>query len=348
MEYRNFGRTGMKVSSLTLGCMNFGGRTNEKDSNQIISKAIDSGINIIDTANVYGHKPDNFNVGRGRSEEIVGKFINDYPNRDHLIIATKMYFSMSNDVNSMGSSRKNIIRECEKSLQRLKTDYIDLYQIHHPTNEIPIDETLRALDDLIKSGKVRYIGTSSFPAWQIMESLWIAKEYGLNRFVSEQPVYNLLDRRIERELIPMAKTYGIAVINWSPLAGGFLTGKYKKDKEVPTDNRYSSFWKGEKQRHDDKKAYEVIKVLDTMAVEKNCNSLHIALNWSMSQEGICSSIIGPRTLSQLESCIKSVEIDLSVDDLKKLDEISPPGDKIIPYYGLDGFAWSGWGNHRYR
>ena len=222
MDYRSLGRTGVKVSSLCLGCMNFGGRTNKADSIDIIEKAISAGINFIDTANVYGHDPQNYAYGLGRSEEIVGEAIRGQ--RKNIVLATKAYFHMGDDPNDWGSSRRHIIEQCEASLKRLDTDYIDLYQMHHPHNSIPIDETLRALDDLVSSGKIRYIGTSSFASWQIMESLWVSKELHLNRFICEQPAYNLLDRRIERELIPMAQTYGIGIIPWSPTAGGFLSG----------------------------------------------------------------------------------------------------------------------------
>src|SRR5512145_2520396 len=179
MEYRNLGRTGVKVSPVCLGCMNLGGRSNEKDSLQIIARALDAGINFIDTANVYGHEPLNFNIGRGRSEEIIGKALQQSGRRDEIILATKAHFSMGNDPNAQGSSR-HILAQCEASLRRMRTDYIDLYQLHHPTNDVPIDETLRALDDLVCSGKVRYIGSSLFAAWQLVESLWVSKEYGLN------------------------------------------------------------------------------------------------------------------------------------------------------------------------
>ncbi len=196
MEYRRLGRTGVHVSSLCLGCMNFGWKTTKEDGIAIIDRALDSGINFVDTANVYA---------RGASESIVGKALKG--KRDKVVLATKVHGRMDDDdINAAGSSRRHIIEQCHASLKRLKTDYIDLYQIHRPRSDTPIDETLRALDDLIRDGKVRYIGTSSFTAWQLMESLWVARELGFNRFVTEQPPYHLLDRSIERELIPMAQT----------------------------------------------------------------------------------------------------------------------------------------------
>ena len=201
MEYRNLGRTGVPVSVLCLGCMNFGGATPEEESIQIIHHALDSGINFLDTANVYS---------RGVSETVVGKALEG--KRQNVVLATKVHGRMSDNLLDYGNSRRHIIEQCEASLKRLNTDYIDLYQIHRPQSDIPIDETLRAMDDLIRAGKVRYIGTSSYTSWQLMEALWVAKELGLNRFVTEQPPYNLLDRSIERELIPMAQTYGIGLI----------------------------------------------------------------------------------------------------------------------------------------
>src|SRR5918998_6330558 len=230
MEYRSLGRTGAKVSPLCLGCMMFGGKTDESPSWDIIDRAIDAGINFLDTANVYS---------RGRSEEVTGAALKRNGKRAQIVLATKVHGKMADDDPNMeGNSRRHIIAQCEASLRRLQTDYIDLYQIHRPDSTIPIDETLRALDDLIRDGKVRYIGTSTYAAWQVVESLAVSKELGLNRFICEQPPYNLLDRRIERELLPMARTYGIGIIPWSPIAGGLLSGKYRLGQARPTGSRY--------------------------------------------------------------------------------------------------------------
>lgn len=346
MKYKNLGRTGVKVSALCLGCMNFGGRSDAETSTKIIHQALDSGINFIDTANVYGHEPQNFNEGRGRSEQIVGKAIKDY--RDDIVLATKAYFHMGDKPNDWGSSRYHIIRECEASLKRLQTDRIDLYQLHHPHNTIPIDETLRALDDLIRSGKVRYIGTSSYAAWQIMESLWVSKEHHLNRFVCEQPSYNLLDRRIERELIPMARTYGIAVIPWSPTAGGFLTGRYQPNTDVPKGSRLDAFWTSAKDRHYSDEAFAVLAIIQEIAKEKNCTPYQLALAWVLNQEGITSPIIGPRTIEHLAGSLKALDIIFTEEDYKRIDTIAPPGQMTVPYYGNDGMAWIPWGPHQNR
>ncbi len=243
MEYRALGRTGVQVSALALGTMNFGARTGEDEACAILDAAAAQGINLIDTADVYGHEPADFSVGRGRSEAIIGRYLRARGGRERWVLASKAHFPMSGDLNDRGSSRRHLIAACEASLRRLGTDYLDLYQLHHPSNEVPIDETLRALDDLVRQGKVRYLGSSSFGAWQIVESLWVAKEYGLNRLVSEQPAYNLLDRRIERELIPMAQTYGLAILPWAPLAGGFLSGRYRPGQAAPAEARLTSLWK---------------------------------------------------------------------------------------------------------
>src|SRR4029079_5857288 len=232
MDYRQLRRTGAQVSGRCLGCMMFGGRTGPEESYAIIDRGIDAGINFLDTANVYS---------RGRSEEVTGAALKRNGKRQQIVLATKVHGTMDDDdPNAQGSSRRHIIEQCDASLIRLQTDYIALYQIHRPRPEIAIDETLRALDDLVRAGKVRYIGTSTFAAWQLVESLWAATELGLKRFVCEQPPYNLLDRRIERELLPMAQTFGMAVIPWSPLGGGLLTGKYQRGAPLPEDARFAN------------------------------------------------------------------------------------------------------------
>ncbi len=348
MEFNNLGRTGVKVSQLCLGCMNFGGRTQEADAIEIIDHAFNAGINFIDIANVYGHDPNNFSFGRGRSEEIVGKALAASSKRTHVIVATKAYFPMSDDPNAQGSSRRHLIEQCEASLKRLKTDYIDLYQLHHPSNEIPIDETLRALDDLISAGKVRYIGSSSFAAWQIVESLWVSKEYGLNRFVCEQPAYNLLDRRIERELIPMAQTYGIAIIPWSPTAGGFLTGQYQRHMPPPTGSRFAEFWQAAQQHHQSDAAFEVLELVNVLSKEKRCTPYQFALAWVGHQPGVTSPIIGPRTIQHLQSSLQALTIQITAEDTHRIDGVAPPGRATVPYYGSDGMAWVTWGPHQFR
>lgn len=323
MEYRGLGRTGVKVSSLCLGCLMFGGKTNEADSFDIIDRAIDEGINFLDTANMYV---------RGRSEETVGKALKRNGKRSKIVLATKVHFRMDDDdPNAQGNSRRHIIEQCEASLKRLQTDYIDLYQIHRPSSDVPIDETLRALDDLIRFGKVRYIGSSTFAAWQVVESLWVSKELRLNRFISEQSPYNLLDRRIERELVPMALSYGLALLPWSPLAGGFLTGKYRKGEPRPEGARLQP----ENDRHFIDSTFKVLDLIVSIANEKGCTPSQLALAWCAQQRGITSPIIGPRTMEQLLDNLGAANLKISDEDRIKIDSVIPPGRATVTYYDAD-------------
>lgn len=344
IEQVSLGRTGLSVSRLCLGTMNFGGRTHQDDAVRILDRAFECGVTFIDTANVYGHEPADFGVGRGRSEEIIGSWLAG--RRDDVVVGTKVHFPMRDGVGALGSSRRNVIRECEASLRRLRTDFIDLYQLHHPSNDVPIDETLRALDDLVTAGKVRYVGTSSFAAWQILESLWVSSDRHLVSMSSEQPVYNLLDRRIERELMPMALTYGLGLLTWSPLAGGVLAGRYERGARPPPGSRHETFWGGRHEAITD----EVFDVLDelTEAAGSAGIELHqLAHAWLLSQHAITSVIVGPRTLDQLDAALAAASVSLPSDVLDAVDEIVPPGRATLPQYGHDGLAWTTWGPHRY-
>ncbi|MBM4436344.1 MAG: aldo/keto reductase [Actinobacteria bacterium] len=336
MDFRNLGRTGVKVSPLCLGCWMFGYRTREAEALPIIDAALAAGLNFLDTANAYG---------RGASEEIVGRALKRNGQRPRVVLATKVRNRMADDdPNALGTTRRHIIEQCEQSLRRLQTDWIDLYQIHSPASDTPIDETLRALDDLVHAGKVRYLGTSVFAAWQIVESLWAAKELGLNRFVCEQPPYHLLDRRIERELVPMARTYGIALIPWSPLAGGMLTGKYQRGQMPPAESRF--------ERHPEQaarrqimsdRAFDVVDVVRAIASEKGCTPSQLALAWNMAQPGVTSPIVGPRTLDQLHDNLGALSVSVSAEDRARLDAVAPPGRAIAPFYQ----PWD-WGPHPHR
>jgi aryl-alcohol dehydrogenase-like predicted oxidoreductase len=335
MEYRLLGRTGVKVSSICLGAMMFGGRTNPEDSFAIIDRSLDTGINFIDTANVYN---------QGRSEEVVGEALKRNGKRRDVFLATKVHGRMGEGPMDMGTSRRHIIEQCEASLRRLQTDYIDLYQLHRPRADTPIDETLRALDDLIRSGKVRYIGTSTFAAWQVVESIYAAKELGTNRFVCEQPPYHLLDRRVERELIPAAQHHGIAIIPWSPLAGGLLTGKYQRDAPMPEDARFRVTDNPVYKRRLNDRVWDVIEPLGELAREKGVPLSQLSLAWVEQQPGVTSAIIGPRTLEQLEDNLGAAKVTFTEDELKRIDEISTPGDHVAPYYEAD---WRPAMFHRY-
>lgn len=335
MEYRLFGRTGASVSPLCLGCMMFGGKTSPDDSYAIIDRAIDAGINFLDTANVYS---------RGRSEEVTGEALKRNGKRQRIVLATKVHGRMDDDdVNAAGSNRRHIIEQCDASLKRLQTDYIDLYQIHRPRSDTPIDETLRALDDLIRAGKVRYIGTSTFAGWQFMEALWVAKELGLNRFVCEQPPYHILDRRIERGLIPMAQTYGVALIPWSPLAGGLLTGKYGRDTQPPEDSRFADVANNPRlQARMTSDLYDVVDGLKPLADAKGCTIAQLALAWCMHQPGITSPIIGPRTMEQLEDNLGALAVEITDEDRATIDDLVPAGRMVSPFYEAD------FGPHQFR
>ena len=327
MEYRYLGRTGIRVSPLTLGTMTFGSTTDQSEANSIVQHAINHGINLIDTANVYN---------TGVSEQILGKALKKCDLRHHIVLATKCHGNMfkgeDRNPNRWGNSRRQIIQQCEASLERLGTDYIDLYQIHRPDPHTPIDETLRALDDLVRSGKVRYIGCSTFTSWQLVESLWISDKLNLNRFVTEQPPYNLLDRRIERELLPACRNYDLATLPWSPLAGGYLTGKYTRENTQPEGGRYTNSTNPRINYLMSDKCFNVLEGLQALADNKSCSLANLALAWVTQQPGITSPIIGPRTLEQLKDNLDSLKVSFSLDELGTIDKIIPPGDYVCPYY----------------
>jgi aryl-alcohol dehydrogenase-like predicted oxidoreductase len=286
-------------------------------------RAMDMGINFFDTANIYS---------RGVSEEITGRALAG-SRRDRVFLATKVYNKMrDDDPNAGGTHRFHIVKACEDSLRRLGTDHIDLYQMHRPKSSVPIDETLRALDDLVHQGKVRYIGTSTFGAWQLMEALWAAKELGLNRFVCEQPPYNLLDRRIERELLPFCRTYGVGVIPWAPIAGGLLSGKYRLGQSRPEGTRYE---KGAFMNRDNERALTLIDKYVPFCSERGVQPAEFALAWCLAQPGISSPIIGPRSMEQLESYVRALEITVTEGDRVSIDAIFEPGTHVSNYYQAD-------------
>ncbi|MCX7786759.1 MAG: aldo/keto reductase [Spirochaetes bacterium] len=327
MEYRMFGRTGVMVSAIALGTMNFGNPTSEEESIRILQRAVDAGVNFIDTANVYNN---------GESERIVGKAVRLMKSRDKLFIATKVYNPMGEGPNDRGVSRYHILQECENSLKRLATDHIDLYQLHRPCFSIPQEETLRALDDLIHQGKVRYIGTSTFPAWKIMEGFALSERYLLNRYVSEQSPYNLLDRRIENELVPFALHHGLAIIAWSPLAGGVLTGRYSPGEPVPSGSRGewgARIWK-ERINEEGKR---VAAQLKEYAKEKGLTAAQMAFLWVKDQPGICAPLLGPRTIEHLESALEVVDKRLDPEDMAFCDTLVPPGKAVADFFNTSGW-----------
>jgi aryl-alcohol dehydrogenase-like predicted oxidoreductase len=321
-EYRLFGRTGVKVSPLCLGAMMFGplGNPDHADAVRIIHHALDSGINFVDTADVYS---------AGESETVVGKALAG-GRRDNVVLATKFHGSLGEDPNEQGNSRRWIIREVENSLRRLGTDWIDLYQVHRPQPETDFDETLGALTDLVRQGKIRYIGTSTFEPSAIVEGQWIAERRGRERVVSEQPPYSLLARGIEREMLPVAQRYGLGVLCWSPLAGGWLSGRYRAGAEQPGSSR------AERQtaRFDINSPANAAKLaaadaLARLAEEAGLTLVQLALAFVLEHPGITSAIIGPRTFEQLDGQLGADKITLSRDVLDRIDEIVPPGTNLV-------------------
>lgn len=323
MEYRMLGRSGVLVSPLCLGAMNFGGPTTEEDSFAIMRKAVDGGINFFDTANVYNG---------GESERIVGKFLKENNLRDQIILATKVNGRMGDAPNDAGASRYHIIKACEDSLQRLQTDHIDLYQLHRPPLSHPQEETLRAFDDLVRAGKVRYIGCSTHPAWMVMEALAISERYGLNRYISEQPPYNLLDRRIENELIPLCQKYGLAILPWSPLAMGVLAGRYAQTGQYPEDSRAHRWDSSAVKARITQKGLEVGQAVSAMAHERGFTPSQFSLLWIKDQPGVTAPIIGPRTLAHLEDVLGILDKTFNEADRSLFDKLVHPGTAVSDFH----------------
>ncbi|HYY21292.1 MAG TPA: aldo/keto reductase [Thermoleophilaceae bacterium] len=318
MEYRTLGTTGVKVSPLCLGAMMFGAWGNEdhEDSIRIVHRALDAGINFIDTADVYS---------RGESEEIVGKALAG-GRRDSVILATKVHGSMGEDPNERGNSRRWIVREVESSLRRLGTDSIDLYQIHRPEHDTDIDETLGALTDLVRAGKVRHIGSSTFPASQIVEAQWVAERRGRERFVCEQPPYSILVRGVESDVLPTCRRYGIGVIPWSPLAQGWLSGRFRKGGEEPTSRRARMLprrW--DMSLPENQLKLEAVDALARLAEEAGMTLIEMAIAFVIRHPAVTAAIIGPRTMEHLESQLPAAEVELGDDLLDRIDEIVAPG-----------------------
>jgi aryl-alcohol dehydrogenase-like predicted oxidoreductase len=314
MRYRTLGRTGIQVSPYALGAMMFGsfGNPDHDDSVRIIHRALDAGINLIDTADVYSF---------GESEEIVGKAIKG--RRDDVVLATKFSNPMGDDPNRRGASRRWIIAEVEHSLRRLQTDYIDLYQYHRPDPETDIEETLSALSDLVHSGKVRTIGTSKLPAADIVEAQWVAERRGYERFRTEQPPYSILDRGIERDVLPVAERYGLGTIVWSPLAQGLLTGRVRKGQQ--SDLRRS----GQFFSHlSDQRRIDVVEQLIPLADEAGLPLTHLAVAFAIAHPGVTGALLGPRTMGHLDDLLAGVGVVLSDDILDRIDEIVPPGADV--------------------
>jgi aryl-alcohol dehydrogenase-like predicted oxidoreductase len=330
MELRTLGRTGVKVSPLCLGAMMFGawGNPDHDDSIRIIHRALDAGVNFIDTADVYS---------RGESEEIVGKALAG-GRRDDVVLATKVHGTMGADPNQFGNSRRWIIREVEASLKRLRTEWVDLYQIHRPEADTDVEETLGALSDLVHQGKIRLAGSSTFPASQIVEAQWAARERNLERFVCEQPPYSLLVRGIEADVLPTCARHGMGVIPWSPLAGGWLSGRWRKGADAPASTRAERLpARYDLSRPENQRKLDAVESLAQLAEETGVSLIHLALAFVIRHPAVTSAIIGPRTMEQLESQLGAAEVELDDAVLDRIDEIVAPGTTVSP-------ADAGWQN----
>jgi aryl-alcohol dehydrogenase-like predicted oxidoreductase len=317
MKYRKLGRTGLQVSPFCLGAMMFGawGNPDHDDSIAVIHAALDAGINFIDTADVYS---------AGESEEIVGKAIAG--RRDEVVLATKFFAPMGEGPNQFGGSRYWIMKECEASLRRLGTDHIDLYQVHRPDPTVDIDETLAALSDLVHQGKVRYLGSSTFPASEIVEAQWTAERRGRERFVCEQPPYSILVRGIEADVLPTCQRHGMGVIPWSPLAGGWLSGKWRLGgEEVSTARARRVPDRYDLSKPENQRKLEAADALGKLADEAGMSLVHLALAWVVNNPAVTAAIIGPRTMDQFEGQIGALDVTLEADLLDRVDEIVPPG-----------------------
>jgi aryl-alcohol dehydrogenase-like predicted oxidoreductase len=316
MKYRKLGRTGIEVSPYCLGAMMFGawGNPDHDDSIRIIHRALDAGINFVDTADVYSN---------GESEEIVGKALKG--RRDDVVLASKMHYPMGDDPNHRGNSRRWIMAAIENSLRRLQTDHLDLYQVHRPDPAVDVEETLSALSDLIHSGKVRAIGTSTFPASEIVEAQWVAERRGLERFRTEEPPYSIINRSIEREVLPVCQRYGMGTLVWSPLGQGLLTGRFRKGQQ--TDTHRSA---GRPQHFNDERKLDVVEQLIPLAEKAGLPMTHLAMAFAIAHPGVTSAILGPRTMEQLDDLLAGADVILDDEVLDRIDEIAPPGTDAGP------------------
>lgn len=321
MEYRSLGRTGVQVSPLCLGAMMFGpwGNDDRADATRIIHRALDAGINFIDTADVYSG---------GASEEIVGEALRG--RRGDVVLATKFFMPMSDDPNHRGGSRRWIMRAVEDSLRRLGTDHIDLYQVHRPSPDTDVEETLGALTDLVRQGKVRYVGSSSYSASQIVEAQWASRDRNLERFVTEQPPYSILVRGIEEDVLPTIRRHGMGALTYSPLGGGWLSGRWRKDSaSAPTSDARP------RARFDlstpaNQRKLDVVEELALLADGAGITLIELAIAFVINHPGVTSAIVGPRTMEQLESYLPAAELTLSADVLDRVDELVAPGVTLNP------------------
>ncbi|MDE0528846.1 MAG: aldo/keto reductase [Truepera sp.] len=321
MEYRQLGRAGIKVSSLVLGTANFADPTPEDEAHRIVDRAVEAGINLIDSGNVYAD---------GESERFIGRALKASGNRDKVLLATKAYYPTGPGPNDQGNSRHQLIQACQDSLKRLQTDRIDLFQLHRDDPEVPVEETLAALTDLIRWGMVRYIGCSTHPAWRVQEAIMVSELKGYARFVSEQPPYNLLDRRIENELVPMCRANGLGIITWSPMAMGILAKRYLS-MDFPEDSR-AALRGGIYADRVTPQGIEVGQRFVALARERDISPARLAILWVKDQPGITAPIIGPRTADQLDELLPVLEMSLDDEVRAACDELVPPGSAVANFH----------------
>ncbi len=322
MEYRLLGRTGVKVAPLCLGSDNFANPTPEAESVAIIERAIDAGINLIDTSNSYA---------KGESERIIGRALAASGRRDQVLVATKAHYPTGPGPNDRGNSRLHLMKACEDSLKRLQVDCIDLFQLHRPSFELPIEETMSALTDLVRQGKVRYVGCSTTPAWKAMESIMVSELKGYVRFASEQPPYNLLDRRIENEMVPFCREYQLAIFPWSPLAMGILAGRYADADKTPQESR-AALRGGIYAERVTARGIEVGNRFVQLARDRGISPAQLAVLWVKDQPGITAPLIGPRTSEQLEHFLPVMEMQLDDQARAACDALVPPGSAVADFH----------------
>ncbi len=334
MEYRYLGRSGLKVSTVTLGTMTFGGKgpfaaigdVGVKDARSIIDLCVDHGVNLIDTANMYS---------AGRSEEIIGEALNG-TRPGNMLISSKARMPVGDGPNEGGFSRHHLIRECETSLKRLRTDVIDIYYMHEWDGQTPLEEMLETLDTLVKQGKIRYIGCSNFSGWHIMKALGVSREHNLQRFVTQQIHYTLEAREAEYELLPIAVDQGVGVLAWSPLAGGLLSGKYGRNKKPEGITRMSDGWT-EPPIRDEERLWNIVDALNDVAAQHGVSAAQVALAWILTRPGVASVVIGGRKLEQIRDNVAAANLQLTTEDLKRLNEVSAI-PLIYPYWHQASFA----------
>ncbi|MFN8501960.1 aldo/keto reductase [Kouleothrix sp.] len=327
MNYRRLGQAGARVAPLAIGTLNFGNPTPEAEAARILSRALDAGVNLIDTANSYNE---------GESERMLGRIIREHGWRDRIFLATKVFFAVGPGPNDRGGSRQHILRACDDSLRRLQADHIDLYQVHRPDPDTPPEETLGALNDLVRAGKVRYIGCSTHPAWQVMRALMLSERYGYARYVSEQPPYNLLDRRIENELVPLCQAHGLALLPWAPMAQGVLAGRYADAAAPPRDSRAVARG-GVYAERVTPRGVEVGQRFAALAQAAGMPAAQLALLWVKDQPGVTAPVFGPRTLEQLEQALPVLELALSDELRAACDALVPPGNAVVDFH--NSAAW---------